>query len=83
MTNKQRKWQLKKIESGLCSICGKAAATHKGYCDIHYAAVLERTRIWYWEHGGKERKSKYMYKRNHPSEQLVSVPGGQEEEDGR
>jgi len=44
MTSKQRKWQLEKLERGLCTICGQASASHKGYCDLHYAAVLERTR---------------------------------------
>ena len=59
MTSKQRKWQLEKLERGLCTICGQASASHKGYCDFHYAAVLERTRTWYWKHGGKERKQHY------------------------
>jgi hypothetical protein len=50
MTSKQRKWKLEKLQRGLCTICGKAAAAHKGYCDIHNAAVLERTRTWFWKH---------------------------------
>ena len=48
-----------KKELGLCTLCGKAAATHKGHCDIHYAASLESTRKWYREHAGRERKQQY------------------------
>jgi len=59
MTSRQRKWQLKKQELGLCTICGKAAATHKGYCDEHHAASLENARKWYREYEGRERKQQY------------------------
>jgi len=44
MTSKQRKWPLKEQDLGLCTNCGKAAATHKVHCDIHYAVSLESTR---------------------------------------
>ena len=70
MPTKQRKWQLKKQELGLCTIYGKAAATHKCHCGIHYAASLESTRKWYREHGGRERKQQYKLAKK-PS----SVPG--------
>ena len=76
MTSKQRKWQLEKLELGLCTICGKVAASHKEYCDMHYAAVLERTRKWYWEHGGKERKKQYNSAKKHAAEHPLESTGG-------
>ena len=76
MISKQRKWQLEKLELGLCAICGKAPASHKGYCDIHYAAVLERTRKWYWEHGGRERKKQYNLSKKHTAEHPLDPTSG-------
>jgi hypothetical protein len=76
MTSKQRKWQIGKLERGLCAICGKAAASHKEYCDLHYAAVLEKTRKWYWEHGGKERKKQYYLAKKNAAEHALHPTSG-------
>lgn len=76
MISKQRKWQLEKLELGLCTICGKVAASHKEYCDMHYAAVLERTRKWYWEHGGRERKKQYNLSKKHTAEHPLHPTSG-------
>ena len=76
MISKQRKWQLEKLELGLCTICGKVAASHKEYCDMHYAAVLERTRKWYWEHGGRERKKQYNLSKKHTAEHPLHLTDG-------
>ena len=77
MISKQRKWQLEKLERGLCAICGKTPASHKGYCDMHYAVVLEKTRKWYWEHGGKDRKKQYKLSKKHAAEHLLESTGGE------
>jgi hypothetical protein len=45
MASRQRKWQLKQIEKGLCIYCNKKAIV-KGYCEDHYEVRQERTQRW-------------------------------------
>jgi len=43
MASRQRKWQLKQIEKGLCIYCNKKAVV-VGYCEDHYEVKQERNR---------------------------------------
>ena len=43
MASRQRKWQLKQIEEGLCIYCNEKAVV-KGYCERHYEVKQERNR---------------------------------------
>jgi hypothetical protein len=41
--SRQREWQLKQIEAGLCMYCPEEAY-RRGYCKRHYEIKLERVR---------------------------------------
>lgn len=43
MVSRQRRWQIKKAQAGLCPICGQAAV-FSVYCLKHYIYQREHTR---------------------------------------
>lgn len=51
--SRQRRWQLKQIQNGLCIYCPSRAVV-RGYCDRHYKIKQERNRRRY----AKRKKAK-------------------------
>ncbi len=45
--SRQRLWQIKCKELGLCVTCGKPLNLYKTHCDIHNIAARNRTRKYY------------------------------------
>ena len=40
--SRQRKWQLRHLARGNCSICGRPAVCRSGYCLAHFVAAREQ-----------------------------------------
>lgn len=50
MISRQRKWQLKKISEGLCSICSKKLIKQSTiFCNNHREKNRKRNRDNYWK----------------------------------
>jgi hypothetical protein len=45
--SRQRAWQVKQVEAGLCMYCPEPAGEKKGYCDHHYERMQTRRRALY------------------------------------
>lgn len=45
---KQRRWQKRRIDKGLCKICGKERNKSTIYCDTHLAKARKYQRDYYW-----------------------------------
>ena len=69
MISRQRKWQLKKMEQGLCACCGKRKQFKDyDYCEVCKKKILIRNKIQSKKHRGKKRVLKNE-KRFFPAEQ--------------
>jgi predicted amidophosphoribosyltransferase len=41
LVSRQRLWQIRKRDEGLCTVCGKEADSLCGMCEEHYQSSLE------------------------------------------
>ena len=61
--SRQRRWQLKQIAQGLCSICGKRPSADKTRCAICAKIVNENNKIWHKNHPDYIRN----WRKKHPN----------------
>lgn len=44
--SRQRKWQLRQQEAGLCTLCNQPAVT-KHYCEFHRLKAIKKHKMWH------------------------------------